>query len=103
MKIDAKCFNVQDFASLDSNKEKVTSFHWEIRLSNIGHQNDVIFELRYEGEMANITIFDGSPTPYFYLHLHDIHDLGVLIPFTPFEVEFLVIENGVTSQLMPTS
>lgn len=36
-----------------------------------------------------MVVQDSSHTPYFYLHLYVIHDLGVLIPFMPFEVDFL--------------
>lgn len=42
----------------------------------------------------------GSPTPY-YLHLHVLRDLRVLIPFTLFKSEFQAIENFDPSQVMP--
>lgn len=34
-----------------------------------------------------------SLTPYFYMHLHITHNLGVLIPFTSFQAKFLAIVN----------
>lgn len=48
-------------------------------------------------------VMDGSLIPYFYFHLPIIHDLEVLIPFTPFEAEFLVIMNVALIKLCPMS
>lgn len=35
-------------------------------------------------EKANINTVGETFIPYFYFHLHIIHELGVLISFTPF-------------------
>lgn len=59
----AKYFNVQDFASLSSNKERITAFWRQIRLSNTEHENDVILEPCFERERANMVVMDGSPIP----------------------------------------
>lgn len=69
----------------------VTFFQCQIRLSNIGHKQDVILDPCFERERANIAIKDWFPTPYLYLQLIIIHELGVLIPFTPFEAKLLVV------------
>lgn len=42
-----------------------------------------------------------SFTPYFYLNLHVIHELGVLIPFTPFEANFLETASVSIFQITP--
>lgn len=36
---------------------------------------------------------------YFYFHLLVIHELGVLVPFTSFEMDFLTIANVSPSQI----
>lgn len=42
----------------------------------------------------------GYPSaPYFYFHLPSIHELGVLIPLTYFEVYFLKTVNVTPSQI----
>lgn len=41
----------------------------------------MVLESCFEGERVNLANLDGSPTPYFYLHLHVIHDLGGLDSF----------------------
>lgn len=38
---------------------------------------------------------------YFYLHLPVMYDLGVLVPFTYFEIEFLTTVNVALSQVTP--
>lgn len=43
----------------------------------------------------------GSSAPYSYLHIPFIHELGVLIPFTPFRTYFLETVNVSPSHLMP--
>lgn len=52
-------------------------------------------------ERANMTALYDSPRPYFYLYLHIIHDLGVLIPLTLFETEVLVSTIYALSKIMP--
>lgn len=42
-----------------------------------------------------------SFSPYFYLHLLVINELGVLIPCTPFEGNFLETVNVTLSQITP--
>lgn len=42
-----------------------------------------------------------SLIPYFYLHIHVIHSLRVLIPFMSFEVEFIAIMNVSPYQVTP--
>lgn len=66
---------------------------------SIGHKEDVILEPLSKMERANMATLDGSFFPYFYLHLLLIHELGVLIPFTPFEADFLATANAL-SQVM---
>lgn len=51
--------------------------------------------------MANMVFLNGSPTHYFYLHLLVIHDLGALISFTLFEVDFFETVNVNPSQVTP--
>ncbi|KAI5442031.1 hypothetical protein KIW84_011192 [Lathyrus oleraceus] len=72
------------------------------RLASTGHkEEDVILEPYFETERANTVTMSGSFDPYFYLHLPIIHELGLLIPFTPFESDFLTTINVVPSQVMP--
>lgn len=44
-------------------------------------------------EHANTDTLEDSPYAFFYIHIPLIHDLGVLIPFTHFDYEFLVTIN----------
>lgn len=97
-KIDGKCLKVQDLSSFYFDEERITPFQWKIDLSNTVHW---ILEPCFEGERGNIIVVNGSSTPYFYMHLYVIHDLRVLIPFTPFEAKFLAIANVSPSQVMP--
>lgn len=47
-----------------------------------------------------MVVLNDSPTPYFYLHLPIIHDLGVLMPFMSCETEFLASTNVAPSHVM---
>ncbi|XP_050897142.1 uncharacterized protein LOC127103958 [Lathyrus oleraceus] len=47
-------------------------------------------------------VTDDSLIPYFYFHLLVIYGLWVLIPFTPFEAEFLTTTNVALLKLCPT-
>lgn len=61
----------------------------------------MILEPCSKGESPNMAILDGSSTTYFYLHLSIIYDLGVLIVFMTFEVEFSAAANVDPSQITP--
>lgn len=61
----------------------------------------MISEPCFEGERTNMAFINYSLNPLFCMHLPFIHDIGVLIPFIMFEVEFPVIANVASSQIMP--
>lgn len=42
-----------------------------------------------------------SYAPYFYIHLPIIHELGVLVSFTSFKVDFMKNVNVAPSQITP--
>lgn len=65
----SKYFNVNDFASLYYNKEMIDVFRQQVKFSNSWHEGYVIFKMCYE-ERVNMIALDGSPIPYFYLHLY---------------------------------
>lgn len=50
--------------------------------------------------MVDITALDDFRNPYFYIHLHVINDLRVLISFTLFEVQVLAEVNIAPSQIL---
>lgn len=50
-------------------------------------------------ERDHMETMGGSSTSYFYLHLPVIHELGVMIPFTPFKSYFLTNANDTLSQI----
>lgn len=70
---------------------------------NIGHEDDVSLEPCSKKQSANMAAFNDSLTPYLYLHLNVIHNLGFLIPFTLFEVEFLATTNVSPSLVTPNA
>lgn len=97
----AKCFNVKDFVFLYSSEDMITNFSVGIRLSNNGHEDDMILEPCSDKEKANMATLGGSLTPYLYLHVLVIYDLGVFIPFTLFKVQFLETVEVSHSQITP--
>lgn len=87
--------------SLYSNEERVTAFWRQIRLSSIGHEEDLILEPCYERERTDMVVVHDFLIPYLYFHLPVIYDLGVSIPFTPFEAKFLRTANVAPSEITP--
>lgn len=76
-----------------------TMSHKDIRFLSTWHKEDVVLEPCSKIERANMDTLDSLPTPYFYLYLPIIHELGVLIPFTPFKVDFMETPNVDPSKL----
>lgn len=95
----AKCVHLQDIVFLYSDLDKITRFRQNIRFSSTRHKEDVILEPCSEMKKANMDNFGGLSAPYFYLHLPAIHELGILIPFVPFEAYFLATTNFAPSQI----
>ncbi|KAI5383945.1 hypothetical protein KIW84_071070 [Lathyrus oleraceus] len=62
---------------------------------------DVLMEHYSRDKRANMNTFGDSSDIYFYLHLPVIYDLGVLVPFTFFEIELLTIVNVAPFQVTP--
>lgn len=50
---------------------------------------------------VNMATAGGLSTPYFYLRLLVIFELRVMIPFTPFEMDFLATINVAPSKITP--
>lgn len=50
---------------------------------------------------VNMATAGGLCAPYFYLRLLVIFELGVMIPFKPFEVDFLATINVAPSKTTP--
>lgn len=88
-----KHFSVKYFMPLYSYEERVASFQRQIGLSNPRHEEYVILGPCSKRDRSNMYIRDIFPNPYFNIHLPIIHDLGDLIPFTPFEAKLLVAAN----------
>lgn len=97
----SKYSNVEDCVSLYTSMKRIAAFQCEIGISNIGHEEKNIFEMCSEEERPHMDTLNDFPTSYFYLYLHVIHEFGVLIPFTLFEVEVLAFENVASSKIMP--
>lgn len=85
--------------SLYSSSYMIARFSQGIGFSNTRHRENIILEPYSKLERANMATTCGSSTPYFYLHLPVIYELGILIPFTPFEVDFLVTINVTPSHI----
>lgn len=66
----------------------MNSFCKGINLLGLGNKESVILEPFFEEEKDNMVITDQS-NEFIYKHLSFVHNLGVLIPFTPFEPEVL--------------
>lgn len=65
---DEKCFSMHEFFSfIYSDEEMIVAFRQKIGLSNVQHEDDVILELDFEGEKANMAISGGSLTLLFLL------------------------------------
>lgn len=89
----AKSVQIWNIMSLYSKSDMIQRFCQDIGFSNTWHEEDVILEPCSEMKIANMATRGTSSAPYFYFHLHVIHELGVLIPFTPFETYLLTITN----------
>lgn len=44
-------------------------------------------------ERVNLATLDDFPNLCCYLHLHIVHDLRFLVPFSPFKKEVLKLDN----------
>lgn len=91
----AKYVNVRDTLSLHLNDGTITRFHPSIGFSSTGHKEDVILESCSETKGVNKATVGGSP--FFTCIFQLFMNWGVLISFTPFEVDFLVILNAIPS------
>lgn len=80
---EANHVHVRNIVSLYSSSDMIVRFRPDIGFSILRHKENIILERCLEMERANMAIMGGLSTPYFYLHFHVIHELGVLIPFTP--------------------
>lgn len=67
----------------------VNRFHNGIRFFGTRREEYVILKPYSRKEMANMDISSNPLAPYFYLHLHVIHELRVLVPFNSFKIDFL--------------
>lgn len=85
--------------SLYSNSDMINEFRSDIRFSSTEREEDMVLESCLGKERHNMDTSDEPFYPYFYLHLLVIHELWVLIPFTSFDGDFLVIINVVPSQI----
>lgn len=97
----SKYSNVEDCMSLYTSMKRIAAFRCEIRISNIGHEEKIILEVCFEEERPHMDTLNDFPTSYCYLYLHVIHEFGVLIPFTLFEVEVLTFANVASFETMP--
>lgn len=78
---DTKHKDIEDFESHYIRKEMITSFRQHVSLSFSGDEEKVIMEARCTTERANIATLDDSTSPYFYLYLPIVCDLGILVAF----------------------
>lgn len=101
MGMGAKRFSVHDFVYLYCDEKRVMAFHRKIGIFSTEHEEDVILKPCSKRDRVNMVVADDSLIRYFYFHFPVICDLGVLINFTLFEVEFLTIVNVAPSEIMP--
>lgn len=94
-----KVVHVQDIASSYSTMDIIDEFCHGIRLSDTGHERDVIIEPCSMEERANMDTSVESSTPYFYVHLHIICERQVLISLTSFKMDFMTNINVAPSQI----
>lgn len=73
--------------------DMIESFYRNIRFPSIGPIEDVILESCLETKRDNMAYLGGLFTSHFCLHVPVIHELDVLIPFAPFEADFLETTN----------
>lgn len=72
-------------------------------MSSIDDERDIITELIREGECVMMKCPDGLEMEVFYMHDSIIDVIGVMIYFTLFECEVLLVVNVAPSQFHPTS
>ncbi|KAI5408326.1 hypothetical protein KIW84_054233 [Lathyrus oleraceus] len=93
--------HVRDITSLYSTVDMIDKFHHGILFSNIRRERVVLMDYCSKGERADMDTFGDPYALYFYLHLPIIHDFGVLISFSYFEIEFLIAANVAPPQVTP--
>lgn len=99
VKKNAKCVLIREIVSLYADSNRIAGFRQNIRFSSTRHKKYVILDPCSKKEMVNMATLDGLFVPYFYLQLYVIHESGVLIPFMPFELNFLVTANVAPSHI----
>lgn len=67
----------------------IKRFHQGIGFYNTWCEDNKVLEPYSKMDIANMATVGGPHSPYFHSYLHVIHELGVLILFTPFEVDLL--------------
>lgn len=73
--------------------KKVDSYHKGVKLLGAGDEADVILDFCCEEEQVSIVTSGNYSNEFFYVNLHIIHELWVLIPFTLFDFEVLTTMN----------
>lgn len=91
--------HAQDIASSYSDFSMNDRFRQGIKFYSTGGEDDVILNPCSTIERARMNTISETYVLYFYFYLHVILELGVLIPFTLFEVEFLLVVKAAPSQI----
>ncbi|CAI8584292.1 unnamed protein product [Vicia faba] len=88
-------------ASLYSIMDMINKFRHGISFSSTSRERDMLMDHCSSDERENMDTSDDPSALYFYMHLPIIYDLGVMVPFTFFEIEFLTGINVTPSQITP--
>lgn len=88
-----KLIYARDIAFLYSNAGMISRLRSGIMFSNIRCEEDGILEPCSRKVSVNMDTFSEPFILYSYFHLPVIQELMVLIPFTSFEIDFLVTSN----------
>lgn len=91
--------HAQDIASSYSNFGMNDKFRQGIKFYSTRGEEYVILDPCSTTERARMNTISETYVLYFYFYLHIILELGVLIPFTLFEVEFLLVFKAAPSQI----
>lgn len=93
--------HVRGIVSLYSTVDMMDKLCHGFSFSNTGIERNVLMEHCFRNEREDMNPFSGPFSLYVYFYLPIIYDLGVLIPFSSFETEFLTTVNVAPPQVIP--
>lgn len=93
--------HVRDISFLYYGVDMIDKFHHNIILSNTGREMGLLMENFSKYEREYMDTYGNPFSLYFHLHFPIIYNLGVLIHFSYFEMEFLTTVNVAPSYVTP--